>query len=73
MLAPLTHLRCCPLCRWGKQVPDACKKLVERCWENNYDDRPDFDEIVGALDEVLKGMPDTGRSAGGGGGCCSVQ
>jgi hypothetical protein len=74
MLAPVTHLRCCLWCRWGKQVPDGCKKLVERCWANSYDDRPDFDDVVAVLDGVLKDLPFTPSGAAGGkGGCCSVQ
>lgn len=58
--------------RFGQKVPEACKKLVERCWSNSYDDRPDFEEVVGVLNQVLKGMP-APPPGGGGGGCCTVQ
>jgi serine/threonine protein kinase len=58
--------------RFGKVVPPACKKLVERCWANSFDDRPDFDEVVSVLDGVIKGMPAPTGGAGGG-GCCTVQ
>ncbi len=54
-------------------MPDKCKALVERCWANSYDDRPDFDAIVVELDDVLKDMPFTPSAAGGKGGCCAVQ
>lgn len=55
-------------------MPDRLKALVARCWDADYDKRPEMTEVIAELQSVMATLPpDTSLAAGGGGGCCSVQ
>jgi hypothetical protein len=58
-------------------VPDALQALVSRCWDQDYDSRPEMTEVIAELQQVLAQLPPessmVGGVGGGGGGCCSVQ
>jgi serine/threonine protein kinase len=40
-----------------RDLPEGVSKLVERCWEGNPQQRPEFTEIVEVLSSHLKGDP----------------
>ena len=35
----------------NKEIPNCCKELIEKCWSNDPEDRPSFDQIVKMLIE----------------------
>jgi len=47
---------CCP-CRQRRKVPDALKQLVERCWDADYDKRPEMTEVIEELKKTLAQLP----------------
>ena len=53
-------------------MPEKLKRLVERCWAADYEERPDFDAIVEQLEEILNGLPEEKSTAGGDGPCCAI-
>jgi hypothetical protein len=63
--------------KWGeshgikRRIPGAVKDLVERCWAADYDSRPEFTEVIAALEAVLRELPRDAPAAEG--GCCSVM
>lgn len=76
-------------CRWHEEIPSRLKNLVERCWDDDYDKRPDFDEICDVLEEEAGGLggskmikrppgsqaaaPATAAAQKSSTGCCSVM
>jgi hypothetical protein len=71
-------------CRWNEEVPVPLKRLVERCWDTDYDKRPNFDEICDLLEAEARQLGNGGMmnnqkvssdKPGGdhSGGCCSVM
>ncbi|WIA42498.1 hypothetical protein OEZ86_008486 [Tetradesmus obliquus] len=63
--------------RQHRRVPDALKDLVGRCWDADYDKRPEMTEVIEELQRVLKELPlDSSVSqqhSNSSGGCCSMQ
>lgn len=60
--------------RQHRKVPDALKELVQRCWDADYDKRPEMTEVIEKLQRVLKELPkETPIATREGEGCCSVQ
>ncbi|KAF8063844.1 TRN1 [Scenedesmus sp. PABB004] len=66
--------------RQHERVPDALRELVARCWDADYDMRPEMTQVITELQAVLRTLPPEASLAGGaaggasaGGGCCSVQ
>jgi hypothetical protein len=50
------------------------RKLVQRCWSKDPEQRPEFEEVVQILSAVMKKVPRESPSAGPShGGCCSVS
>lgn len=43
-----------PTNRFGKVIPPRLRQMVEDCWNPDYDERPDFDEVVERLEDILK-------------------
>eukprot|EP00878_Enallax_costatus_P021095 GHUV01022324.1.p1 GENE.GHUV01022324.1~~GHUV01022324.1.p1 ORF type:complete len:161 (-),score=27.33 GHUV01022324.1:1510-1992(-) len=67
---------CIIVCRHRTKIPDALKELVCRCWDADYDKRPEMTDVIEQLQDILQKMPPEPSVAGGaagGGGCCSVQ
>lgn len=76
---------CWAVCRWHEEIPSRLKQLVERCWDDDYDKRPDFDEICDVLEEEASGLggskmvkrpptaPATAAAQKSSAGCCSVM
>lgn len=60
-------------------MPEALKELVSRCWDADYDKRPEMIEVIEEMQKILKELPAEpsmmghGGAAGSGSGCCSVQ
>jgi hypothetical protein len=54
-------------------VPQELRSLVERCWAADFDERPEFCEIVDALEAMLATMPPDADEAVRGKGCCAIQ
>lgn len=50
------------LCRQHRRVPDALKDLVGRCWDANYDKRPEMTEVCYKLTQnnMRKHQPSSG-------------
>lgn len=82
----LLLLTCCsqmPFGRWNEEIPARLRDLVIRCWDADYDKRPNFDEVCDILEEeskmlgskMTKGPPTNNAEAHGnsGGKCCSVM
>eukprot|EP01098_Paradermamoeba_levis_P003912 TRINITY_DN1729_c0_g1_i2.p1 TRINITY_DN1729_c0_g1~~TRINITY_DN1729_c0_g1_i2.p1 ORF type:complete len:525 (-),score=176.76 TRINITY_DN1729_c0_g1_i2:35-1567(-) len=42
-----------PLSDLPSNVPESCKNLMNRCWDHNPNVRPEFEEIVTALDDIM--------------------
>ncbi|CAK0733933.1 hypothetical protein CVIRNUC_000357 [Coccomyxa viridis] len=61
-----------PLMRLATNMPTmkTLKKMVTRCWDPNPERRPNFEEVVVILDNLIKQMP---RDAHSSGQCCSLQ
>ncbi|KAF6260215.1 protein kinase [Scenedesmus sp. NREL 46B-D3] len=63
--------------RQHRRVPDALKELVGRCWDADYDKRPEMTEVIQELQRVFKELPPdptvSQQQGGSGGGCCSMQ
>ena len=70
--------------RWNEEIPAPLKALVERCWDTDYERRPNFDEVCDVLEAEAKKLP-AKRSLGradhsnpdaagtSSNGCCVVQ
>lgn len=56
-----------------RKIPAKLKSLIEACWAADYEMRPEFLQIIGTLEDILKSLPPDPISGDGGGGCCSVQ
>lgn len=57
-------------------VPPRVRDIVEACWDKDPESRPEFDEVVDALEQVAAELQPTFSGAGGAGGgaqCCVVQ
>jgi len=62
--------------RHGKVVPQALRELVQRCWDQNYELRPEMTEVITVLESVVMQMPMDEPVYGKGGqsgSCCSIQ
>ncbi|EIE26582.1 kinase-like protein [Coccomyxa subellipsoidea C-169] len=61
-----------PLMRLATKMPTmlALKKMVTRCWDPNPERRPNFEDVVKVLDDLIKMMP---RETASSGACCSLQ
>lgn len=55
----------------GQKVPDKIKKLIEDCWAEDFERRPDFSEITERLEEIYDeiGTKNGNPSVG----CCRMQ
>jgi hypothetical protein len=54
--------------------PQALRELVVKCWDPDPEARPGFEQVITALEALLKKVPrDKGAGGGGSGGCCAVQ
>ncbi len=64
-----------PLRSHGRALPPKIKQLVERCWAADFEERPEFIEVIKQLEAVLKELPPDRKPAGGGGdgGGCVVM
>ena len=72
-------------CRWHQSVPQDLQALTKRCWDADYDKRPEFAEICDVLQAALDKLPmdkkgggaasASAASSGGGseGGCCTIM
>lgn len=60
-------------CRQHRQVPDALKSLVARCWDADYDQRPEMTDVIAELQKVLASMPPDTSLAAGQSQCCVLQ
>lgn len=63
--------------RFGNKVPPKLRQLVEQCWAADPEKRPDFNEVVRRLQEVLDELPGGStkggvKAAGGAGGAGSA-
>jgi len=47
----------CGACRQRRKVPDALKQLVERCWDPDYDKRPEMTEVIQDLKKIMAQLP----------------
>eukprot|EP00775_Hariotina_reticulata_P001428 gene1428-1769_t len=43
--------------RHNRKVPDVLKQLVERCWDPDYDKRPEMTAVIQELQKVLAQLP----------------
>jgi len=80
-----THKNPHECCRWNEEIPAPLKQLVERCWDMDYDKRPNFDEICDILEAEARKLGGrssastqkvAGEKPGGdhsGTGCCFVM
>jgi hypothetical protein len=59
--------------RQHRKVPDALKSLVSRCWDPDYDQRPEMTDVIVQLQQVLATMPPDASIASQNSGCCVVQ
>ena len=63
--------------RWNETIPEELKKLNQRCWSADFEERPNFGEICDVLEKQMnllpKGAEDSGGGGGGSDGCCSVM
>lgn len=59
------------LSQHGQRVPDKIRTLIEDCWAENFEKRPDFAEICRRLNKIYEGMG--GRYSNPAAGCCKVQ
>lgn len=62
--------------KFGKNVPQSVKELVEECWAPAMGDRPEFSSIARRLEAIIQKLPeelDENDLASGGSLCCSVQ
>ncbi len=48
----------------------ALKKMVRSCWDANPEKRPNFEDVIKVLDELIRQMP---RETSTGGCFCSLQ
>jgi hypothetical protein len=44
-------------CSFNKEVPERIKELIQACWEDEFEERPEFIEIVVELEDILTTMP----------------
>ena len=57
-----------------KDLEGGIRRLMERCWSPNGEERPTFEEIVEELELILAGLPRNRHgSSGGSNGCCSLS
>ena len=52
------------------------RNLVVQCWDGNPQLRPNFEDVIVKLEDLLKTLPKhstVGSGGGGGGDCCIVQ
>jgi hypothetical protein len=54
-------------------VPDSLKALVSRCWDADYDQRPEMTDVIAELQKALGAMPLDASMAAGGSQCCVLQ
>ena len=36
------------------RIPQSCWELMEKCWNKNPEDRPNFEEVVRDLEQILR-------------------
>ena len=62
-------------------MPEALKRLVERCWDDSHSKRPEFTEIYEEMYGICLTVPHDGptvweaddKAPASGKGCCSVS
>jgi serine/threonine protein kinase len=61
--------------RHGKVVPQALRELVQRCWDQNYELRPEMTEVITVLESIVTQMPldEPVYGQSDQSGCCIVQ
>lgn len=59
--------------RQHRKVPDSLKALVSRCWDADYDARPEMTEVIAELQKTLQQMPLDTSLAAGHSQCCVLQ
>jgi hypothetical protein len=59
--------------RQSRKIPDALKALVGRCWDADYDKRPEMTEVIAELQQVLAVLPPDTSIAAQNSQCCVVQ
>lgn len=59
--------------RFGFRIPPRLVSLVQACWDDDFERRPDFVAVVEELEAIQRELGDSDGRQAAGGGCCNLQ